>query len=121
MTGFDAAVGTGFAGTSLMGVKDADNRLKEASYINMLTGHDTTRDTFYEVKIPLTELKITRAQLESTGLEIMMGQGEFSCMDTLPNDSATSDTTKVSDSNSPLEWADIDSLSVPFARVGHLK
>lgn len=75
MTGFDAGVGTGFAGTSLMGVKDADNRLKEASCINMLTGHDTTRDTFYEVKIPLTELKITRAQLESTGLGNYDGTG----------------------------------------------
>ena len=39
-------------------------------------------------------------------------------MDTLPNDPATSDTIGVSESNSPLEWQDIDLFTAPFARIG---
>jgi hypothetical protein len=39
-------------------------------------------------------------------------------MDSLPNDSATSDTPGVSESNSPKEWSDIDLLIAPFARIG---
>ena len=80
-----------------------------------------SRDTFYEMKIPLSYLGITRAQLESTGIGIMLGQGEYSSLDTLPNDPATTDTAGVTDSNSPKEWEDTDAFTVPFARIGHLK
>ncbi|MDX9724273.1 MAG: hypothetical protein RBU37_26230 [Myxococcota bacterium] len=116
------AVSNTFAVTELWGVLDADDAATPASYVDFLTrGHSTTRDTFYEMSIPLSFLGLTRAQLESGGLGVMLGQGEFSCMDTIPNDPATSDTQGITSSNSPKEWEDIDLLSVDFARVGHLK
>jgi len=125
-TGIEVAYGNLFAGNNLWGVGDVDDALASPFDSSKLRdfkaeGHDGGRDTFYEMKIPLSTLGLTRASLEANGIGIMLGQGEKSCMDTLPNDPATSDTGGVSDSNSPLEWADNDTLTVPFARIGHLK
>ena len=119
--GITAGKGARFAGTSLWGVGDADDRRAAgAPTRNFLTeGHDTARDSFYEIKIPLAFLGLTKAQLESQGLGIMIGAGSNSVMDALPqDDGATLDSQGVESWNSSLEWGDIDSITVPFARVG---
>lgn len=109
------AKGKGYS--TLWGVKDADDINDPSKLVNFMTlGHDSNRDTFYEAKIPLSA--IGNPDVENSGIGIMLHQGEFSPMDTLPNDPATSDTAGVSDSNSPKEWGDIDLLTAPFARIG---
>lgn len=110
----------------LWGVDDADKALADpinpADIKDFNTmGHDKSRDTFYEMKIPFTALGITRAYLESNGIGVKLGQGEYSCMDTIPQDLATSDTPGVTQSNSPNEWEDEDLLTTPFARIGKSK
>ncbi|RUT36321.1 alpha-amylase [Paenibacillus zeisoli] len=109
------AKGKGYS--TLWGVKDADDVNNPSKLVNFMTlGHDPNRDTFYEAKIPLSALG--NPDIENEGIGVMLHQGEFSPMDTLPNDPATSDTPGVSESNSPKEWSDIDLLTVPFARIG---
>lgn len=108
------ATGSGY--TSLWGVMDADDVDDPSKLVDFTTlDHDSKRDTFYEVKIPLAS--IGNPDIEGQGIGVMIHQGEFSPMDTLPNDPAISDTIEISESNSPLEWADVDLLTVPFARI----
>ncbi len=119
--GITAGKGATFAGTSLWGVGDADDRRGAgAPNRNFLgEGHATNRDSFYEIKIPLAFLGLTKAQLESRGLGVMIGAGSNSTLDVLPqDDGATLDTPGVEAWNSPLEWGDIDSITAPFARIG---
>ena len=119
--GFAAGKGALFAGTSLWGVDDADvRRAVGAPTRNFMTqGHNGARDSFYEIKIPLSFLGLTKAQLESQGLGVMIGAGSASSVDVLPqDDGATLDTQGVEAWNSPLEWGDIDSITAPFARIG---
>lgn len=119
--GIIASKGAHFAGNSLWGVQDADDRRRtDAPTRNFLTlGHNQARDSFYEMKIPLSFLGLTRASLESQGLGVMIGAGSASPMDVLPqDDAATLDTPGVESYNSPFEWADTDSITSPFARVG---
>ncbi len=119
--GITAAKGATFVGTSLWGISDADDRRNgDAPYRNFSAqGHDGKRDSFYEIKIPLAFLGLTRAQLESQGIGVMIGAGSASPMDVLPqDDGATLDTQGVETYNSPFEWADVDSITVPFARIG---
>ncbi|MFX3636645.1 MAG: carbohydrate binding domain-containing protein [Candidatus Pristimantibacillus sp.] len=109
------AKGKGY--NTLWGVKDADDVNDASKLIDFMTlGHDPNRDTFYEAKIPLSA--IGSPNIEQVGLGVMLHQGEFSPMDTLPNDPATSDTAGVSESNSPKEWGDVDLLTAAFARIG---
>ncbi|MBU0550641.1 hypothetical protein KJ940_03995, partial [Myxococcota bacterium] len=107
------------AASTLWGVGDADDRDDPSALRDFLSeGHDGGRDCFYEMRIPYDFLQIDRAYVEDHGLGVMLGQGEFSCMDTIPNDPATTDTSGVESWNSSLEWSDVDQLSVPFARIG---
>ena len=124
--GMEINASISFGAVSLWGVKDCDKALAtpivESDVVDFISlNHDKNRDIFYEIKIPLSKLGVTKEFLESTGIGIMLGQGEFSCMDTIPNDPATTDTLGTTDSNSSEEWEDIDLLTVPFARIGHLK
>ncbi|MBW2735654.1 MAG: hypothetical protein JRH20_24990 [Deltaproteobacteria bacterium] len=80
--------------------------------------HSTQYDTFFELKIPLTLLGLTKDSLKNSAIGIFAGNGDLSSVDSIPNDPATSDTPEVSDSNSPEEWADSDTFSVPFVLVG---
>jgi glycosidase len=119
--GITAGKGATFAGTSLWGVGDADDRRSAgAPTRNFLNeGHNTARDSFYEIKIPLAFLGLTKSQLETQGLGVMFGAGSNSLMDVLPqDDGATLDSQGVESWNSSLEWGDIDSITVPFARIG---
>jgi glycosidase/chitodextrinase len=109
------AKGKGY--TTLWGVKDTDDVNDPDKLVEfMMLGHDSNRDTFYEARIPLSA--IGTPDIENAGIGVMLHQGEFSPVDTIANDPATSDTAGVSESNSPKEWGDIDLLTVPFARIG---
>ncbi len=115
----EAAVGTELAVAELYGVRDADDAANPGTLTEFVAaGHAGSRDSFYEMRIPLAFLGITRLELETVGLGVMLGQGEGSCVDTIPDDPATRDTQATSDSNSPLEWSDTDALTAGFARVG---
>ena len=118
--GITYAKGDAFGAAELWGVWDCDDRFNAgAPDHNFLTeGHSTSRDSFYETRIPLSFLQITRAELESTGIGVMMGAGSMSCMDSLPNDAATTDTAGVEVWNSSKEWSDTDAFTTAFARVG---
>jgi hypothetical protein len=114
--------GDGYAGGSeLWGVGDCDERNNQgAPNRNFLTeGHNTARDSFYEIKIPLASIGMTRAQLESGGLGVMITGGSQSALDTIPNSSATTDTQGVEVWNSSREWSDADVFTEPFARIGN--
>ena len=92
----------------------------DAPHRNFLSeGHSTSRDSFYEISIPLSAIGLTRAQLESSGIGVMLSAGSESGMDSIPNDSATTDTPGVESYNSSFEWGDADSYTVPFARIGN--
>jgi hypothetical protein len=120
--GIEVVSGDTLAASELWGVMDADHVAEPDQLVDFMTkGHATSRDTFYELKVPLATLGIERAQLEASGLGVMLGQGEGSCLDTIPNDPATSDTPGVSESNSPMEWKDSDALTAAFARVAAAK
>jgi glycosidase len=114
--------GDGYVGGAQMwGVGDCDERNNQgAPNRNFLSeGHSTARDSFYEIKIPLASIGLTRANLESVGLGVMLSGGSLSALDTIPNSSATSDTQGVEVWNSPKEWADSDVITEPFARIGN--
>ncbi len=118
--GITVAKGGTFAGDSLWGVWDADNRHDGgAPTHNFLNeGHDTGRDSFYEMRIPLSYLGVTADDIESNGIGIMIGAGSASAMDTIPHDEATLDTPGVEAWNSSFEWGDHDTFTTPFARIG---
>ncbi|MDD4737119.1 MAG: alpha-amylase family glycosyl hydrolase [Kiritimatiellae bacterium] len=108
------------AAPSLWGVRDCDNRNDGESALENFkdSAHTRTdRDSFYEVKIPLAALGLTKADLEANGIGVMVGAGGNSAMDTIPNDPATTDTPGVEVYNSSFEWADTDHFTAPFARI----
>jgi glycosidase len=114
--------GDGYVGGAEMwGVSDCDDRNSQgAPTRNFLSeGHSTARDSFYEIKIPLTAIGMTKATLESNGLGVMVGGGSTSALDTIPNSTGTTDTPGAEVWNSPLEWADRDVFTEPFARIGN--
>ncbi len=125
----DVAVAAGFYGPSLWGVLDADDATNYPGSItpvdmintgkNGNTHQNTSRDGFYEMKIPLSFLGLTRSDLENKGIGIMViGQG---AMDTIPHDPASIDLPGVETYNSSFEWSDTDLLTSDFARIGHAK
>ncbi|MDD2240156.1 MAG: alpha-amylase family glycosyl hydrolase [Kiritimatiellae bacterium] len=119
--GITVAQGAVCGADSLWGVDDADNRHDAgAPTRDFLTqGHDTSRDSFYEMSIPLSYLEVTAAQLDSgAGIGVMLGAGSESAMDSIPHDETTLDTPGVESYNSSFEWSDADIFTVPFARVG---
>jgi hypothetical protein len=118
--GITVAKGSICAAGELWGVGDTDNRFDGgAPNRNFLgEGHSGTRDSFYEMRVPLSYLGITATQLEANGMGVMVGAGSQSAMDTVPNDAATLDSPGVETWNSSVEWADADTYTVPFARIG---
>ena len=84
--------------------------------------HDTTYDSFYEIKIPFETLGITKSDLENNGIGAMLvaTRGE-SAMDCIPYDlsmidNATGDYT--SDPSTSAEKDDIDVITAPLAKIG---
>ena len=120
--GIVAAKGNTCGATTLWGVDDCDNRKDAgAPTRDFLTqGHSASRDSFYEMSIPLSYLGITAAQLDTgAGIGVMVGAGSTSSMDSLPHDETTVDLPGVESYNSSFEWADSDNFTASFARIGH--
>ncbi len=119
--GIAIARAAGCASATLYGpYSDVDNYLSNTNsslteYIS--SGHDTGRDSFYEMSIPLESIGMTKATLEANGLGVFINVGSASSLDTLPNDPATLNTGGVTGSNSSWEWEDGDQFTVPYARV----
>ena len=100
-----------------------------ANYVDALTfvsedgkTHNTTYDSFYEIKIPFTALGIDAAYLESNGIGVMQlaTRGE-SAIDCLPHDPSMLDNAMgeyAKDPSTSHEKDDNDVITVPFARVG---
>ena len=95
-------------------------------FVDFLTlGHSTTHDTFYEMKIPLTALNMTRSTLESKGIGVML-VSTFGCsaIGSIPYDPTVYDnvTTPYSaDSSTSGEKEDVDTFTYNMARIGHAK
>lgn len=115
--GISLANGDTCAASKIWGVGDCDDRLGEITRDFMTESHNTSRDSFYEVKIPLSVLGMSKAELEANGLGVFVSAGSMSAMDCIPNDAATTDTPGVEVYNSSFEWGDTDHFTSPFARV----
>lgn len=89
---------------------------------DLMSGHDTKLDTFYEMKIPLSALGITKDELVKNGIGIMelSTRGE-SAMDCLPHDPSMLDNVFGSYASEPSnshEKDDNDNITVPLAKIG---
>lgn len=115
--GISYAKGNTLGAGTLWRTGDADNRFGSLTE----TTHDTARDSFYEIRIPLAFLQVTRSQIEANGIGVMLGAGSVSCMDSIPHDETTLDAHGVEVWNSSKDWTDIDHFSNAFSRVGHPK
>ena len=117
--GIQIAKSQGFVGTSLYGVPDIDDFLDNPNVeLTNYIGHDHSRNTFYEMAVPLSTLNITRAHIENNGIGVFISAGADSAVSSIPFDNATLDSPGTTDSNSSFEWEDGDEFTVPFARVG---
>jgi hypothetical protein len=94
--GIAIARAAGCASATLYGpYSDVDNYLANTNsalteYVS--SGHDTARDSFYEMSIPFAALGIDKSALEANGLGVFINVGSASSLDTLPNDAATLNT-----------------------------
>lgn len=119
LAGIEIAKSQGFVGTSLYGVPDIDDYLDDSNVeLTDYFHHDHSRNTFYEMAVPLSTLGITRSHIESNGIGVFISAGADSAVSSIPFDNATLDTPGTTDSNSSFEWEDGDEFSVPFARIG---
>ena len=87
-------------------------------------GHNSNLDLKWQITIPLSTLKISKTELESTGIGVMFVISDgASGMDCLPWDETMVDVAaepfSQNDSNSK-EKEDTDYITVPFARIGHM-
>ena len=84
--------------------------------------HDTSYDSFYEIKIPLTQLGIDASYLQSNGIGAMLvatrGESGLDCIpfDDTMLDNATGEYS--SDSSTSAEKDDVDTITSSFARIG---
>ncbi|MGM0508703.1 MAG: hypothetical protein ACQERZ_05995, partial [Fusobacteriota bacterium] len=85
-------------------------------------GHSTSQDTFYEMKIPLSTLGITRDYIETQGIGVMhistFGQSGIA---SLPYDPTVFDNVTEeysADPSSSAEKEDVDVFTAPMARIG---
>lgn len=121
--GIKVAVSNTLSSPTLWGVESCNDRNDSAKLVDFAAkGHDGKRDTFYEMAIPMRAVGFASTEaFEASGLGLMLFQGEGSPVDSIPQDEATTNTPGTSSSNSPLEWADVDHFTSPFARVAKAK
>lgn len=84
--------------------------------------HNTTYDSFYEIKIPLSTLGIDANYIQNNGIGAMLiaTRGE-SGLDCIPYDDCMLDNAKgsySSDSSTSKEKEDVDVITSEFARIG---
>lgn len=88
------------------------------------SGHNKSYDQFYEMKIPLASLGITRSDLETKGIGIMhISIYGTSGVNSLPFDKATLDNAfgqYSKDTSTSKEKEDLDVFTSPLARIGKM-
>ncbi len=93
-------------------------------FVDLISEIDKSAHTFYEMKIPLSKLGITKEHIESTGIGVMhistFGQGATGSLpyDDTVYDNVKSDYSK--DPSSSAEKEDKDVFTYAMARVGKL-
>ena len=85
--------------------------------------HNTTYDSFYEIKIPLSTLGISSSYIQNNGIGAMLiaTRGE-SGLDCIPYDDCMLDNAKgsySSDSSTSKEKEDVDVITSELARIGN--
>lgn len=96
----------------------------ESDFTDLMIGHEKASDTFYEMKIPLAKLGITKSYIESSGIGIMhiSTQGQ-SAIGSIPYDPTVYDHASEpysKDNSSSMEKEDMDIFTYNMARVGKL-
>ena len=85
-------------------------------------GHKASLDMFYEISIPLSNLDISAADIESNGIGVMkVSTFGTSGMDCLPYDLSMADNAAKpysKDASTSAEKEDEDHITVPMARIG---
>lgn len=96
-----------------------------AAWVNFNTkGHNSADyDFFYELSIPLSELGITKSDVTSNGVGVLLvGTMGLSGLDCLPYDTAMNDNANLPDTksqeNNSYEKSDADFITTKFAYVG---
>lgn len=87
----------------------------------LAAGHSPKQDTIYEMKIPLVAMGITKAQLESNGVGVMLlATFGKDTIESLPHDPTTLDhaTEPYMEASTTAEKEDGDSFTARFARIG---
>lgn len=86
------------------------------------SGHKASMDMFYEVSIPLANLDISAADIETNGIGILkVSTFGTSGMDCLPYDLSMADNAAKpysKDASTSAEKEDEDHITVPMARIG---
>ncbi len=104
---------------------DSSNWVDYKTFKGSSGKHNTTYDSFYEIKIPLSVLGIDANYIKNNGIGAMLlaTRGE-SALDCIPYDDAMLDNAKGSysgDSSTSKEKEDIDIITSPLARIGNLE
>lgn len=94
-------------------------------YIDFNTlDHNTDLDLKWQITIPLSALKISKSELESSGIGVMFVLSDGgSGMDCLPWDSSMIDNAAEpysKDESTSAEKEDLDVITTSFARIGHM-
>ena len=94
-------------------------------YVDFNTlGHNTDLDLKWQITIPLSALKISKSELESSGIGVMFVLSDGgSGMDCLPWDSSMIDNAAEpysKDESTSAEKEDLDLITTSFARIGHM-
>ena len=109
-----------------------DNIYDPECYDNLMAGpveglnpHDTSFDSFYEIKIPMTAVGITREWLEENGIGVRLvaTRGE-SGIDCVPYDPTMADNILGpygKDNSTSHEKDDIDNITYALASVGNVR
>jgi len=106
------------------GYKPSD-LLDGTKFVDMVPlGHGKTQDTFYEMKIPLAALGITRSIIETVGIGVMhistFGQSGIGSIPYDPSVFDNYDLPYSADASSSGEKDDLDNFTSSMARIGKL-
>lgn len=122
----------GFLPSTLIGLNSSDSPSdiydESADWVDYLTytgaqgKHNTTYDSFYEIKIPLSLLDVDADYIAQYGIGAMLlaTRGE-SALDCIPHDPSMIDNALDSygaDASTSHEKDDIDNITVPLASIG---
>ena len=110
----------------LEGSQSVDDAYDASAYKDMMAkGHDTQYDSFYEISIPLSELGVTKADVEANGIGAMVvATRGLSAIDCIPHDPSMLDNVTgdcAVDPSTSHEKDDADIITVPLAAIGNAK